>query len=209
MIGAGPLCAFLAVGAYGVSHSIFASRWFKDLIHRRFHPTSQRFYRLAFNAVAVLTFLPVLAVVAARPGRPLYRFPSPYNLLALTLQAMAVVVLLLGLRQTGVWRFLGLRQLVRRGPEEAQELVVTGLYRWVRHPLYSAGLLFIWLTPVMTSSLMALNLGLTLYIYVGSLLEERRLRTEFGPAYERYLRRVPRLIPIPGRHESPDAGTHP
>jgi protein-S-isoprenylcysteine O-methyltransferase Ste14 len=209
VIGAGPLCAFLAVGAYGISHSIFASRWFKDLVHQRFHPASQRFYRLAYNAVAVLTFLPVLAVVTARPGRLLYRIPSPYNLLVFTLQVMAVVVLLLGLRQTGVWEFLGLRQLVQRGPDDAQELVVTGLYRWVRHPLYSAGLLFIWLTPVMTTSVMALNLGLTLYIYIGSLLEERRLLAEFGPAYERYLRRVPRLIPIPWRDGSPELGLRP
>ena len=59
-------------------------------------------------------------------------------------------------------------------------------------------LLFIWLMPVMTTSVLALNLGLTAYIYIGSLFEERRLVAEFGEPYTAYQRRVPRLIPVRG-----------
>jgi protein-S-isoprenylcysteine O-methyltransferase Ste14 len=72
---------------------------------------------------------------------------------------------------------------------------VKGLYRWVRHPLYTAGLLFLWLTPLMTTSILAFNLAMSAYIAIGSVFEERRLVTEFGPAYADYQRRVPRLIP--------------
>jgi protein-S-isoprenylcysteine O-methyltransferase Ste14 len=74
-------------------------------------------------------------------------------------------------------------------------LVTTGLYRHVRHPLYTAGLAFLWLSPVMTTTLMALYAGLSVYLYVGSLFEERRLQAEFGPAYAEYQKRVPRLFP--------------
>jgi protein-S-isoprenylcysteine O-methyltransferase Ste14 len=74
-------------------------------------------------------------------------------------------------------------------------LVVRGLYRWVRHPLYTAGLVLIWLSPVMTANLLALNAGLTIYIVAGAMLEERKLQAEFGEAYAAYKRRTPMLIP--------------
>ena len=110
-------------------------------------------------------------------------------------QSIAVIMLIVGLLQTGAFQFLGLRQIMSTNEDEVSELVVKGLYRWVRHPLYSAGLLFIWFTPLMTTSLLTLNLGLTIYIYLGSVFEERRLRREFGSAYEQYQINVPRLVP--------------
>jgi protein-S-isoprenylcysteine O-methyltransferase Ste14 len=113
-------------------------------------------------------------------------------------QAVCLGVLAVGLLQSDPWHFLGLRQLVR--PEVGvSRLIVTGLYRRVRHPLYTAGLAFIWLTPWMSTSLLALNLGLSGYIYIGSIFEERRLVAEFGEAYLAYARQTPRLIPWPAR----------
>ncbi len=74
-------------------------------------------------------------------------------------------------------------------------MVVHGLYRWVRHPLYTAGLLFIWLTPVMSINLLALNIGLSVYLVVGAIFEERKLLQAFGPAYAEYQQRTPMLVP--------------
>jgi protein-S-isoprenylcysteine O-methyltransferase Ste14 len=51
----------------------------------------------------------------------------------------------------------------------------------------------------MTTTLLALYAAFSLYLYVGSLFEERRLLAEFGQAYEDYQRRVPRLMPRIGR----------
>jgi protein-S-isoprenylcysteine O-methyltransferase Ste14 len=75
--------------------------------------------------------------------------------------------------------------------------VITGLYRFVRHPLYTAGLLFMWATPVMTTNLLALYFGLTVYVVIGTLHEEFRLQCEFGEAYRAYCQRTPMLIPFP------------
>jgi protein-S-isoprenylcysteine O-methyltransferase Ste14 len=105
-------------------------------------------------------------------------------------------VLLLGLLQTDVWSFLGFRQLLRPdSDDQPARLVLTGLYRWVRHPLYTAGLIFIWLTPVMTVNVLAMNAGLTIYIVVGAIFEERKLLKEYGQAYADYRKRTPMLIP--------------
>src|SRR3990172_10360464 len=74
-------------------------------------------------------------------------------------------------------------------------LTTGGLYRYVRQRVYTAGFVFLWMTPVMTSTVFALYLGLSLYLYIGSVFEERRLLVEFGAAYQAYQRKVPRLFP--------------
>ncbi len=195
----GPAVTFLAVFAYGALHSLMASPWAKRLVRQAIGSASDRFYRLFYNIVGGLTFLPVLAVVAINPGASIYRIPWPWSLLAMFGQAGAVLLLAVGLLQTDIWHFLGLRQLIKPDQASAPTLVVSGFYRWVRHPLYTAGLIFIWLTPVMTASILSLNIGLTLYLYIGSYFEERRLLTEFGHAYLEYQQAVPRLFPTPWR----------
>jgi protein-S-isoprenylcysteine O-methyltransferase Ste14 len=161
-----------------------------------------RLYRLLYNLAGGLTFLPVLYLVARYPGQTLYRIDPPWLVLSLAGQALAVVILLLGVLQTDVWRFLGLAQLQGHSDYPSDRLVISGLYRYVRHPLYTAGLLFIWLTPVMTTSVLVMNLALTIYIYIGSRFEEQRLINEFGGAYRQYQKQVPRLIPNPLRSDS-------
>ena len=69
--------------------------------------------------------------------------------------------------------------------------------RWLRHPLYTSGLALIWLSPAMTTGTLALFLGFTLYIIIGSQFEERQLAAEFGEPYLEYRRKVPALIPRP------------
>ena len=45
-------------------------------------------------------------------------------------------------------------------------------------------------------------IAITLYFAIGSRLEERKLVAEFGESYRRYQRRVPGLVPLPGRRLS-------
>jgi protein-S-isoprenylcysteine O-methyltransferase Ste14 len=180
---------------YGVVHSLLASSGMKQLIQRRLGGAANRGYRFVYNAFAVISLLPVLALTALLPDFVLYTIPSPWVYLTTSIQLVAVVVLLIGLLQTGVWSFLGLRQLVRAGERGQSDLVVKGLYRHVRHPLYTAGLIFIWLVPVMTVNVLALNVGLSLYLVAGALVEERKLLREFGVEYVNYREIVPMLIP--------------
>jgi protein-S-isoprenylcysteine O-methyltransferase Ste14 len=146
-----------------------------------------------------LLFIPVLVVVALFPGPVLYRLGLPWIVLAVFVQLVSLVTIAIGLLQSDAMHFLGLRQLLEAERDAPPQLVVSGLYRWVRHPLYTAGLAFIWFTPWMTTSILAMDIALTVYILIGSEFEERRLRSEFGQAYADYQRRVPRLIPRPWR----------
>jgi methanethiol S-methyltransferase len=180
---------------YGLVHSLLASLAFKVWLQRRLGEWARRLYRLAYNLFAIISLLPVLALPALLPDQRLYVIPFPLALITLGLQGLAVVALLVGLLQTGVWSFLGLSQLSGDNLSGPSGLVVRGLYHWVRHPLYSAGLVFIWLTPLMTSNLLAFNLGATVYLVVGAMFEERKLLREFGQDYARYRARTPMLVP--------------
>jgi protein-S-isoprenylcysteine O-methyltransferase Ste14 len=65
--------------------------------------------------------------------------------------------------------------------------------------MYTAAIVFIWLSPVMTINLATLWAVSTAYLYAGSFPEEEKLAREFGPAYRAYQRQVPRLVPRPWR----------
>lgn len=102
---------------------------------------------------------------------------------------------MVGLFQTDLGKFAGLRQIISPAGEKNGKLVITGLYRHMRHPLYTFGLLFIWLTPMMTVNMLVVYISSTLYIIIGAYFEERKLLREFGDAYAEYQSNTPMLIP--------------
>jgi hypothetical protein len=75
-----------------------------------------------------------------------------------------------------------------------------GPFAWSRHPLNFAPLPVFWLWPRMTTNLLAFNTAATIYLVVGSLHEEARLREAFGGDYDAYLSgSVPFYVPVPAR----------
>ncbi len=186
----------LAVALYGLVHSLAASRTVKQWVQNRFGAQVMRFYRLGFSLMAGLTLLPVLYLAWRLPDQTLYTIPLPWAALTLLLQALGGLALLAGVLQTGAMRFIGMDTAL--DPSAAQQpprLVANGLYRYVRHPLYTGSLLALWFMPVMTWNLLALNLGITAYFIIGSRFEEDKLLDEFGPAYAEYRRRTPAFLP--------------
>jgi len=194
-MGASPWIILAAILIYGVIHSFLASLWTKARVRTGLGSLARRGYRLAYNLFAGATLLPLLALPGLLPDRGLYRIPFPWVLLSIFFQVAAAAALGIGLLQTGLWSFLGIQQLLGSIENEPPVLVVHGLYRWVRHPLYTAGLVFIWLIPVMTVNLLAFNIGLSGYILVGAIFEERKLLREYGTAYAEYRARTPMLVP--------------
>lgn len=137
------LTILIAVAIYAVIHSLLASLGAKGIARRWFGAESDRWYRLAYNAFAVLSLVPVLALVPLLPDQTLYSIPSPWHFIPLAIQALAGLGLLVGVWQTGVMSFLGLQQFLEPPRKKPPALVVSGLYRWVRHPLYTAGLVIL------------------------------------------------------------------
>lgn len=85
-------------------------------------------------------------------------------------------------------------------PRDGAELVETGAYALVRHPIYSGLILaaFGWAIVRVSIVAGALALVLAAFLRVKSAREEAWLEQRF-PAYAAYRARTPRLIPRPGR----------
>jgi methanethiol S-methyltransferase len=183
---------FLGFAIYGLLHSWTASNQLKQWIYQQF-PGIKRYYRLLYSIFASISFLPILVLVAKLPDQFLYRIPSPWIYLTLLIQVVDLFVLFVGVRQTGSLEFLGLRQALS-AQEDSDPLVVSGLYRYVRHPIYSLGMVLMLLFPVMTSNLLALFVSITFYILIGSIFEERKLILQY-PEYSAYQQQVPMFVP--------------
>lgn len=69
------------------------------------------------------------------------------------------------------------------------------LYKHVRHPLYVGWGIAFWSIPTMTAGHVLFALGMTVYMAVAVIFEERDLVAHFGQQYVEYRRRVPMVIP--------------
>jgi uncharacterized protein (TIGR00251 family) len=97
--------------------------------------------------------------------------------------------------------FFGLRQAwdsFRGCPTGKPLFRVTGMYRYVRHPLMAGLLLALWSIPYVTLDRWLLTIGFTAYVLIALRWEERDLLAQFGSAYAAYRRHVPQLIPWQG-----------
>ncbi len=194
-----------SVVVWAAVHSWLASQRAKDYANRLLGRGGARLYRLAYNGFAAFSFIPVLILMRLFPDRILYLVQAPWSFLLLAGQALAALCLLLALLQTDVLQFVGLRQIA--GPDGPSQLNTSGFYRLVRHPLYLFGLLFLWLTPMLTLNMLAVFVPLSIYLFVGATFEERRLLSEFGLRYQEYRLQTPMIIPTlrrrTGQPESP------
>ena len=100
------------------------------------------------------------------------------------------------------FHLLGLRQAYRRYVVQeldatSDRLQVHGPYRLVRHPLMTGLLLSFWCASTFTSGHLLWAAGLTGYIVLGTVLEERDLLARFDAAYRAYTTRVPAFFPSP------------
>ena len=183
----------LAVAVWGIVHSWLASHTFKRWLTRALGDGFKKFYRLLYNLFSVVSIVPVLYLMLTLPDQDFYHVPAPWRYLMFAGQGLSAILLLVSLLQTDILSFAGLRQIVE--VEKPGKLVVSGVYRWVRHPLYTFGLASIWLSASMSWNSFVVYVAFTAYILVGIYFEERKLLREFGQAYADYKAVTPMLIP--------------
>ncbi len=110
------------------------------------------------------------------------------------------VVLLLPTLAFFAWSFRTLGTSYRGGVglHDEHELVTTGPYRRIRHPIYAAFIgIMLLVLPLTANWLLGLS-GLILVLSVAAVRiprEERLLHERFGPRWERYRERAGRLLP--------------
>jgi len=161
-------------------------------------------YRIAYNLVAIATFVPVAHYAHTVHGPVLIRWQGLWFGVRWLLLTISGVLFVAGARQYDTLQFLGIRQALtgasRRGLTDTGHFETAGVLRWVRHPWYAAAVLLVWTSSATLDAGAVVTSGmLTLYLIIGTLLEERKLVIEFGDSYREYQRSVPMLIPRPRR----------
>lgn len=149
--------------------------------------------------VAWLT-LPVLALFAEGP--PLAAPPwaarrTAFAFLRWTAAASAVACFL---ATVSSWRSMGRRWRMAVVPGERTDLVTTGLYARMRHPIYAFSILLMLASVLILPTLPMLAIALThiVLMVLKARNEERFLLEAHGEAYEEYRRRTGAFLPRAG-----------
>ncbi len=178
---------------YFLVHSLLASDTIRTRL-MRWLPLPGRRYRLFYNLVAIGLLVPPLMVLHDTPWPSLWRWQGAGRWLADGLALLAAAGFFWTLRYYDGREFLGIGEARKDHPP----LILSPLHRHVRHPWYALGLVILW-TRSMDLGMAATAVLATLYLAIGSRLEERRLSRRLGDVYRIYMQRVPGLLPIPGR----------
>jgi len=186
--------------AYCVVHSalisISATNFFMKALGKGY-----RFYRLAFNIFSIAG-LAALVVYSRSPrfqGDPVFAWTGPWRILMYCLIALAFALVIAGARHYSMSQFLGIRQVLENkvsgGMADSGDFEKTGVLGLVRHPWYVAVFILLWASDTNAAGIV-INLVLSAYLVIGTLLEERKLVLEFGDRYKRYQEEVSMFIPI-------------
>jgi methanethiol S-methyltransferase len=176
--------------AFALHHSVFARTSVKSWVARY----ASRLERSVFTWIASLLFILVCALWQPVPGE-LYHLQGPVALLGYAMQAAGLLLTARGSARLDVLDLAGVRPVQVQSREHVA-LETTGLYGFVRHPIYFAWALFVFGAPHMTMTRFVFAAVSTAYLAVAIRFEERALVASFGTAYRDYQRTVRwRMIP--------------
>jgi len=193
-------------------HSVLASKQMKDWVGQRFGARNRNgIFRFAYVVQSALFFCWLFWWILRLPDREIYRVRAPWSWLMRAGQMAFLGVGFSGVRVIGIQNFNGLSQLqallsgeephreteAQGPPRDAEgQMLVSGAFRFTRHPGNLAPIGVLLLSPRMTVNYATVTAMAVLYGVVGSLHEEYRHRALYPEAYARYQERVPFLIPV-------------
>ena len=181
--------------AFALHHSLFARPALKS---RLAGWLSAPVERSLYTWLASLLFVVVCAAWRSVPGQ-VYQLSGPAAGAAYAVQLVAIILTARSSARLDVLDLAGVRPFLATRTEAAAvhvPLVTTGLYGFVRHPLYFAWMLLVFATPHLTMTRLTFAVLSTGYLAIAIPFEERALVRVFGVGYREYQGRVRwRMIP--------------
>ena len=153
-----------------------------------------RYYRPAYSIIATVTLALILYFQYSFDSEILFNLPVTKYTALIIFAIPGFIIMLISIFKyfktvSGVQSFYN--------DKPSTELQLKGIHRYVRHPLYSGTLLFIWglffIFPLLNNLIAVIII--TFYIMVGVKFEEKKLVAEFGELYRAYKLKVPMLVP--------------
>ena len=187
----------LLVVMWGVQHSVMARRRFKEVWTRIIPQYAER---ATYCLASALALAAVCYFWVALPGVAWHIEPEPLRWFLVIAGLSGWVLLLAATFEIDHFELFGVKQAwwALRGQEAPEaKFQARFIYAVVRHPIQTGIVMGVWLTPTMSVSRLLFAALMTVYILIGLYFEERDLVRQFGARYLRYMRQVPRLIPLP------------
>jgi protein-S-isoprenylcysteine O-methyltransferase Ste14 len=187
------ILAFLWI-IYCVLHSVFAATGVKEKIKRGMSK-HYKYYRILYTIFSFLFLVAIIYFQLSLPTRQIFQLSAGIIIVGIIISFSGLWLMIICINKYFI-SLSGLRSLLQE--RISHELMISGIHRYVRHPLYLGTFAFIWglflLLPYI--SLLIANAIITVYTLIGIGLEEKKLVDEFGDSYLRYQSKVPKLIPL-------------
>lgn len=178
---------------YFAIHSLLATNKIKKLTELNF-PFLFNYYRIIYNIIAISGLL-VLIRITIQDQNKLFNENKFITLSSVLLCIAGIIILAISFYSFDKMEFLGLKKEAKNGENK---LIINGIYKHIRHPLYTGTILL--LTGLFlhqpTLSFLAACVLSFIYIEIGSILEEKKLILEFGDAYIQYSLKVKKYFPL-------------
>ncbi len=164
-------------------------------------PQLFRYYRLSYNSLSLVTFVLLADYTSRTHGEVVFSWQGWCGIsVRFLLLAISLLLFWSGAKHYDMRYFLGIYQLrVGEAPvllSNTNDFSATGVFGLIRHPWYLGSLLGLWTVrseyprPIFVATVV-----LSIYLVVGTLLEERKIIQEYGGSYRRYQKQVSMLFP--------------
>jgi methanethiol S-methyltransferase len=184
---------------YCALHSYLISIGFTNLMTRLLK-NYYAFYRIFYVLISMILLIPLINLTAHSDMKIIITYDYPWSIVRYILISGALLMFF--------WTFFfnydslsffGIRQILNfgktKGNTSSDEMRKNGLLGIMRHPMYFALIIYLWCQTFRIMDIV-INIVLTIYVIIGTRLEEKKLVLEFGDAYIKYQQEVPMLIPL-------------
>jgi methanethiol S-methyltransferase len=192
------LIAFLWTG-YCVLHSYLISTGVTNLMNRLLKKY-YAFYRLFYILISFVLLIPLINYTAQLDSEVIITYGQLLEILRYILISGSLLMFFWAFFfNYDSLSFFGIRQILSFGKikkiNPSDEIKRNGLLGIMRHPMYFALIIYLWCQTHKLSDIVVNSL-LTIYIIIGTWLEEKKLVLEFGDTYIKYQQEVPMIIPF-------------
>lgn len=188
-----------AWGGWCAMHSLLISSSMTGYMQSRFQGYVS-WYRFFYNIFSLITLIVPLYCMSVIESEPVFRWEGVMQLPRVTLLLLAFILFKGGSRRYDLGFFLGIKQF-KAGKtntllSDKEMFGATGVFGLVRHPWYAGSLLLLWSgLTVYTAAAIVTATILSIYLVMGTFLEERKILAEYGDRYRNYQKDVSMLFP--------------
>jgi len=172
---------------------VFASSKFKKFVELPIGD-QYKYYRVYYTVFALASFAAIMIYLFLLNSHKLFASTTGTIVSGILMVGAGIVIMIICILKYFM-QVSGIKGLLQ--DKMSNELMITGIHKVVRHPLYAGTFIFIWGLFILfpSVSLLISDAIITIYTLVGLRFEERKLEREFGEAYKVYRQKVPMIIP--------------